>query len=78
MIFRKTRLLYWEGPLPENGDYLKTSSGSFYAVLSFKPNLRPNPKSVGSMNLLKLSGDDINTIPDSARIHNFKWASRCM
>jgi hypothetical protein len=69
-------LLYWEGDLPENGDYLKTSAGSFYAVLGFRPNHRPNPKSVGSMTLMKLSDEDVENIPTSSRIHNFKWTGK--
>jgi hypothetical protein len=76
MNFKKTRLLHWEGDLPQIGDCLKTSSGSFYTVLSFKPNTRPNPKSVGSMGLLKLSREDVDNLPEDTLIHNFKWTSK--
>jgi len=72
---KKTRLLHWEGKLPEIGDCLKTVSGSFYTVLNFKPNTRPNPKSVGSMHLLKLSKEDIDNLHEDTLIHNFKWTS---
>lgn len=76
MIFRKTRLLHWDGKLPEIGDCLKTPSGSFYTVLSFKLNTRPNPKSVGSMNLLKLTKEDVDNLPESTLVYNFKWTNR--
>lgn len=76
MIFRKTRILHWNGKLPEIGDCLKTPSGSFYIVLSFKPNTRPEPKSVGSMTLLKLSEEDVNNLSEDTLIHGFKWSNK--
>lgn len=76
MIFRKTRLLHWEGKLPEIGDCLKTPSGSFYTVLSFKPTCRPEPKSIGSMNLLKLTKEDVDNLPEDTVVYNFKCTSR--
>jgi len=76
MEIRKTRLLYWDGKLPEISNHLRTPSGTSYTVLNFKPNTRPNPKSIGSMTLLKLSEDDVNNLPDDTVFLRFKWTNR--
>ena len=70
---RKTRLLHWDGELPQLGQYLKTASGTHYMVLGFKPNTRPDAKSLGSMTILRLSQDEVMEIPSDAKIHGFQW-----
>lgn len=77
MTPRRSRLLAWDGPLPEVGHYLKTRAGSVYVIIGFKDNNRPSRKSIGSLHLLKLDDrDDRDNIPDDAVIHDFRWVNR--
>jgi hypothetical protein len=73
---RSTRLLSWEGDLPKTGQYLRTRSGSVYVIIEVKPNLRPDPKSVAKLSLLKFTPDEIKDLPDDAIFHEFQWTSR--
>jgi hypothetical protein len=71
---KTTRLLDWDGPLPEPGHFLQTDAGSTYLVLSVRPNERPAPKSVAFLQLGKLErGEDL---PVDAVVHGFAWAAR--
>jgi hypothetical protein len=73
---KTTRLLSWEGPLPQPGEFLRTDAGSTYLVFTVRPNLRPDPKSVAHLQLGKLDGLEIAELPEDATIHGFAWAAR--
>lgn len=74
MTPKNARLTFWEGPLPEVGDYLRTHKGTTYVIIGSRPNFRKEAKSLMSLNLLRLDGEDEKaTIPPDATIHRFKW-----
>ena len=72
MIPRVTRLLSWDGDLPDVGEYLETKNGATYVVIAVKPNTRSNAKSVARLDILRLDIEDIE--PDRPR-HQFRWIS---
>lgn len=76
MTPKTSRLLSWDGELPEPGDCLRTAAGSTYLVLSVRPNTRPEPKSRAALQLGKLDPDEIAQLPADTRIHSFMWAPR--
>lgn len=70
------RLWSWEGDLPEFNHYMKTDAGSMYLVIGVKPNTRPNPKTIAKLDLLKLTPEEIEEVPDDAVVHYMRWGSR--
>ena len=73
MNFLKCRLVRWDGPLPETGEYLKTEAGSHYAIVGLKSNTRENAKSICTLTLLKLTPEETELIPENSPIHHFQW-----
>lgn len=71
--FRKCRLNTWEGRLPELGEYLQTRRGSTYQVVGVYRNMRPDPKSVTKLDLLKLSPEEIAELPEDTVFHFIRW-----
>jgi hypothetical protein len=76
MTPRTTRIMSWDGPLPAVGEFLRTAAGTAYAVIGITLNLRPNPKSLARLDLLKLTPADASEIPGDATIHDFAWCKR--
>ena len=70
------RLLSWTGPLPEIGEYLRTDAGTVYAVIAVRPNLRPNPKSVARLDLIKFTRSEAAELPADIVAHPICWAPR--
>jgi hypothetical protein len=71
-----TRIMSWDGPLPEVGHYLRTAAGSLYAVIGVRLNARPEPKSLARLDLLKLDADEAVEVPADVIVHGFAWCSR--
>jgi hypothetical protein len=49
---------YWDGLVPEGGDFLRTRAGSCYQVLEFRPS-RAGSKSRGRLRCVKLDRDAV-------------------
>lgn len=75
MTPRKTRLLHWEGALPECGHYLRTDEGSWYLVIACRPT-RPGSKSVAVLDIVRLAPDNGAEVPADATVHGFMWCAR--
>jgi hypothetical protein len=73
MIPRTARLMNWQGPLPEIGEYLKTPRGSVYLVIGVKPSKKPGAKLIATLDLLWLAPDDVYALPLDTTFHEFKW-----
>lgn len=77
MIPRTTRLMSWDGRLPQVGEFLRTRAGTTYAIVGVHLNTRPNPKSIGRYDLIKFDhGEALELVPAAAVIHPFQWCPR--
>lgn len=63
------RMVSWDGPHPEAGDFLVTEAGSGYYVLD----ARLNDRGAGPVDCIKF---DPARIPSDARIHGMYWTPR--
>jgi hypothetical protein len=71
---RKMRITSWSGDPPGCGEYMLSNGGSAYVVISFRPTRGPAPKSVGSLELVRLEREE--RIPTGSVVHRFTWDSR--
>lgn len=76
MTPRMTRIMAWDGPLPEVGEYLRTPAGTMYAVIAVRLNVRPEPKSLARLDLIKFTAAEAAELPADIVVHGFAWCPR--
>lgn len=78
MIPKTMRIIVWNGPLPEPGEFMRSRGGSLYLILSRRDNTRPKHvrKSRAFCQLGKLEPDEIEAMPPDAVVHEFHWNGR--
>jgi hypothetical protein len=63
------RCEWWDGPLPEPGDFLRTEAGSCYLIDDWRP-ARPGSQSLGTFVCVRLERDAVAASQEGV----YEWA----